>query len=61
MQDSGLVGYTGGGARVADKHVVFIIKRGGAPCADMLALIAHVQQTVLKNFGVELHCEVRLV
>lgn len=61
IQDSGLMGYTVGGAQVSEKHAGFLINRGGATCADMLALIEHVQQTVLKNFGVELHCEVRLV
>ena len=61
IQDSGLMGYTVGGAQVSKKHAGFLINRGGATCADMLALIEHVQQTVLKNFGVELHCEVRLV
>ena len=55
------MGYTVGGAQVSEKHAGFLINRGGATCADMLALIEHVQQTVLKNFGVELHCEVRLV
>lgn len=61
IQDSGLMGYAVGGAQVSEKHAGFLINRGGATCADMLALIAHVQQTVFKNFGVELQCEVRLI
>ncbi len=61
IQDSGLMGYTVGGAQVSEKHAGFLINRDGATCADMQALIAHVQETVLKNFGVALHCEVRLL
>ena len=61
IQDSGLMGYAVGGAQVSEKHAGFLINRGGATCADMLALIEHVQKTVLQNFGVELQCEVRLI
>ena len=61
IQDSGLMGYRVGGAQVSEKHAGFLINRDGAICADMLALIEHVQNTVKKNFGVELHCEVRLL
>ena len=60
-QDSGLMGYAVGGAQVSEKHAGFLINRGGATCADMLALIEYVQKTVLQNFGVELQCEVRLI
>ncbi len=61
IQDSGLMGYTVGGAQVSEKHAGFLINRGGATCADMQALIVYIQQTVFKNFGVELQCEVRLL
>lgn len=61
IQDSGLMGYTVGGAQVSEKHAGFLINRGGATCADMQALIAHIQETVFKNFGVALHCEVRVL
>ena len=61
IQDSGLMGYAVGGAQVSEKHAGFLINRGGATCADMLALIEYVQKTVLQNFGVELQCEVRLI
>ena len=55
------MGYAVGGAQVSEKHAGFLINRGGATCADMLALIEYVQKTVLQNFGVELQCEVRLI
>lgn len=61
IQDSGLMGYTIGGAQVSEKHAGFLINRNHATCDDMLRLISHVQKTVKDKFGVELHCEVRLL
>lgn len=61
IQDSGLMGYTVGGAQVSEKHAGFLINRNGATCNDMQKLIAHIQETVFQKFGVELHCEVRVL
>ncbi|MBR6102717.1 MAG: UDP-N-acetylmuramate dehydrogenase [Ruminococcus sp.] len=61
IQDSGLRGFTIGGAQVSEKHCGFIINKGGATSADILALISHIQQTVKEKFGVELECEVRYI
>lgn len=61
IQDSGLMGYTVGGAQVSEKHAGFLINRNGATCSDMQKLIAHIQETVFHKFGVELHCEVRVL
>ncbi len=61
IEQSGLKGYTIGGAAVSEKHAGFIINKGGATAADVRALIAHIQATVKKNFGVELECEVRML
>ena len=57
IQESGLVGYTIGGAQISEKHAGFIINRGDATAADVLALIAHVQQTVKAKFDVMLERE----
>ena len=57
IQASGLVGHTIGGAQVSEKHAGFIINRGDATAADVLALIAHVQQTVKAQFDVLLERE----
>lgn len=59
IQDSGLMGYAIGDAQVSEKHAGFLINRGHATCAEMSALIAHVQETVHARFGVSLECEVR--
>lgn len=58
IEDSGLKGYTVGGAQVSEKHAGFTINRGGATCRDVLAVIEHTKNTVLEKFGVELECEV---
>ncbi|MBR3593763.1 MAG: UDP-N-acetylmuramate dehydrogenase [Clostridia bacterium] len=58
VEQSGLKGYTVGGAQVSEKHAGFIINVGGATCSDVLALIEHIKSTVKANFGVELENEV---
>ena len=61
IQDSGLKGATIGGAAVSEKHSGFVINKGGATAEDILNLIAHIQSEVKKQFGVELHPEVRII
>ncbi|MDO5311310.1 MAG: hypothetical protein Q4E94_05335, partial [Clostridia bacterium] len=61
IQEAGLKGCRIGGAEVSEKHSGFIINAGGATAADVLALIDHVRETVMKKFGVSLEPEVRLV
>ncbi|MGM9935732.1 MAG: UDP-N-acetylmuramate dehydrogenase [Candidatus Ornithomonoglobus sp.] len=61
IQDAGLMGYSIGGAQVSDKHAGFIVNKGGATAADVLALIDHVKKTVKERFDVTLEPEVRLI
>lgn len=61
IQDAGLKGFSIGGASVSEKHSGFIINKGGATANDILNVIAHVQEEVKKQFGVELHPEVRIL
>ena len=61
IQDSGLMGYSVGGAQVSEKHAGFVVNKGGATAKDVLELIEHIKNTVRKKFGVELTPEVRLV
>lgn len=58
IEQSGLKGYSIGDAQVSEKHAGFIINRGDATCSDVRALIEHIQNTVMKDHGVELECEV---
>jgi UDP-N-acetylmuramate dehydrogenase len=46
---------------VSEKHANFIINHGEASAAEVEALIVHVQRTVAKVHGIELHTEVRIV
>ncbi|MGN0183208.1 MAG: UDP-N-acetylmuramate dehydrogenase [Candidatus Ornithomonoglobus sp.] len=61
IQDAGLMGYSIGGAQVSDKHAGFIVNKGGAAAADVLALIDYIQKTVKEKFDVVLEPEVRLI
>lgn len=61
IEDSGLKGYTVGGAQVSEKHAGFIINRGGATAKDVLDLVSHIQNVIRSNYGVELECEIRRV
>ncbi|MBQ7465827.1 MAG: UDP-N-acetylmuramate dehydrogenase [Oscillospiraceae bacterium] len=60
IQEAGLKGLTVGGAQVSEKHAGFVINRGGATAADILALIEQVQQAVYRSSGVMLEPEVRI-
>jgi UDP-N-acetylmuramate dehydrogenase len=61
IENSGLKGLTVGGAQVSEKHAGFIINRGGATAADILALIGQVQERVFAQTGVRLEPEVRVI
>ena len=61
IQEAGLKGYKIGGAQVSEMHSGFIINCGGATAADVLALIKHVQDSVLKNSGILLEPEVKRI
>ena len=59
IEQTGLKGYTIGGAQVSEKHAGFIINRGGASTDDILALINYVRGAVFEKHGVELEPEVK--
>ncbi|WP_194192185.1 UDP-N-acetylmuramate dehydrogenase [Clostridium chrysemydis] len=61
IQDAGLKGYSIGGACVSNKHSGFVINKGGASAKDILDVIHHVQDEVMKQFGVKLDTEVRII
>ena len=61
IQDAGLKGFTIGGAQISEKHAGFVINRGGATAADLVALRNRVQEKVYAEFGVHLETEVRFV
>ncbi len=61
IEECGLKGLTVGGAQVSEKHSGFVINRGGATCADVLALMEEVKARVLEKTGVLLEPEVEIL
>jgi len=61
IAESGLAGFSIGGAQVSEKHCGFVINMGGATTGDILKVIGHVQDAVMKRFGVRLEPEVKIV
>ncbi|MBD5161814.1 MAG: UDP-N-acetylmuramate dehydrogenase [Oscillibacter sp.] len=61
IEQCGLKGFRVGGAQVSEKHAGFVVNAGGASCADILALIEHIQKTVYGQTGVHLEPEVKMV
>ncbi len=61
IEDSGLKGYTVGGAMVSDKHCGFVINYDNATCKDVLDLIQHVKNTVNEKYNVILEPEVKII
>ncbi len=59
IEQCGLKGFSVGGAQVSEKHAGFIINRDRATCKDVLGLVHHIQETVKRETGVELECEIR--
>ena len=61
IDQCGLKGFRIGGAQVSENHAGFVINAGGATCADVLALIGHIQKTVRGRTGAELETEVKIL
>ena len=61
IDQCGLKGLTVGGAQVSEKHAGFVINRGGATCADVLALVEQIKAIVKERTGVELELEVKIL
>ena len=61
IDQCGLKGLTVGWAQVSAKHAGFVVNRGGATCADVLELVDRVKEEVLRQTGVELEMEVKVL
>lgn len=61
IEDCGLRGFTVGGAQISEKHCGFVINRGGATCADVVALTEEVKRIVREKTGYVLEREIRVV
>ena len=61
IEQSGLKGYSIGGACVSEKHANFIVNTGKATAANIETLISYVQDKVNEQHGVMLRTEVCMV
>ncbi len=61
IEAAGLKGERVGGAEISTVHANFIVNRGGATAADVLALIARARERVLASSGIRLEPEVRIL
>jgi len=61
IDEAGLKGYTVGGAQVSEKHAGFVVNCGGATCADVLAVMKHVEETVFARTGIRLEAEIEQI
>lgn len=61
IEESGLKGFSVGGAEVSQKHSGFIINKGNATSEDVKKLIYIIKDTVLKKFNAVIECEIRII
>ena len=61
IDECGLKGFAVGDAQVSEKHAGFVVNNGGASCADVLELMDKVKEIVLREKGIELCPEVRII
>ena len=61
VENVGLKGVSVGGAQVSEKHAGFIVNKGGATAADVIALVRLVRDAVEEVYHYRLECEIRLV
>ena len=59
--DTGLRGFTVGGAQISEKHCGFVVNTGDATAEDVKNLIEEVQRRVREKFGVTLEPEVKFL
>lgn len=61
IEQSGLKGFRIGGAEVSTLHAGFIINVDNASYSDVIALMEHIQKTILSKHGILLQPEVRII
>jgi UDP-N-acetylmuramate dehydrogenase len=61
IQEVGLKGYVIGGMSFSEVHANFLVNLGGGNYDDAICLIDMAKERVLKEFGVELELEIKIV
>ena len=60
VEAAGLKGAASGGAQISELHANFIVNRGGATAADVVALVCRARDAVRERFAVTLEPEVHV-
>ncbi len=61
IEESGLKGFSIGGAVVSEKHAGFIINKGDATASDIRSLISYVSDVISNKYGFTPECEIRMI
>jgi UDP-N-acetylmuramate dehydrogenase len=61
IEEAGLKGTTIGDAMVSPMHANYVVNRGRARAADILALIRLIRKRVNEQFGINLELEVKII
>lgn len=61
IEESGLKGFSIGGASVSEKHAGFIINKGDATASDVRSLIDHIRDVISNKYGFLPECEIRMI
>lgn len=61
IEQAGLKGRSRGAAIISSQHANYIVNRGGASASDILALADLARNEVLRQFGISLELEVRVI
>ena len=61
IEDSGLKGYSIGGAKISEKHANFIVNYNKATAEDIMALIDLIKKTIKEKYNIELKVEQEFV
>lgn len=61
IEEVGLKGTVIGGAQISEQHANFIVNRGGARAADVVALMDLIESKVEEAYGIKLSPEVRFL
>ncbi len=60
IEQSGLKGFSIGGAQVSEKHAGFVINKGDATAKDVIDLVEYIQNKVYNDSGVKLEPEIKI-
>lgn len=61
IDETGLKGYSIGGAQISEKHAGFVINTGNATAQDVLDLVKYAQEKVYEKFGKKIELEVKIL